>query len=116
MKEKNTAWAKELNGFPVKSFNFTPLKNTIQPHLIFNYTKESDLRALGIWYNEERNEFSINNIPQHNIKADGKLEGNYWVFNAEDTITFTIEPFLKMPEEYKKLKRPLKELLKTEKK
>lgn len=116
-KGKNKVWAKELNDFPVKSFNFTSTKNAIQTHIILNYTKEKDLRNLGIWYNEDRNEFSINNIPQYNIKTnDGKLEGNYWVFNAEDTVTFTIEPFLQMPENYKKLRRPLKEFLKTEKK
>lgn len=117
MKEKKRAWAKELNDFPVKSINFTPINNTIQPHLILNYAKENDLRTLGIWYNEERNEFSINNIPQYNIKTnDGKLDRNYWIFKAKDTITFTVKPFLQMPEEYKKLRKPLKKLLTTEKK
>jgi len=117
-KEKHTlTWSEELNDFSVKNFNFTLVKNTIQPHLTLNYTKEKDLRNLGIWYNEERNKFSINNIPQHNIKTDdGKLEGNYWVFNAENAVTFTIEPFLEMPESYQKLKKPLKEILKSNKK
>lgn len=116
-KQRNTTWSKELDSFPVKSFDFTPLKNTIQPHLILNYSKQKDLRAFGIWYNQEKNQFSINNIPQHNINTnDGKLEGNYLVFNAKDTITFTIEPFLQMPENYQRLKRPLEELLKTKKK
>lgn len=117
VKRKNTAWSKELNNFPVKSFNLKTINNVIQPHLTLNYIKEKDLEALGIWYSEEKNEFSINNIPRDNIKTDdGKLKGNYWVFNAKNTITFTIEPFLQMPEDYKKLRRPLKELLQTENK
>lgn len=113
-KQKNTSWSKELGSFPTKSVNFTPLKNKIQPHLIFNYSKEKDLRAFGIWYNEEKNQFSINNIPQHTIKTnDGKLEGNYLVFNAKDTITFTVEPFIQMPENFQNLKMPLEDILKT---
>ncbi|UAB80083.1 hypothetical protein INR76_08035 [Marixanthomonas sp. SCSIO 43207] len=115
--EKHTLiWSKELKEFPVKKFNFTFNSKTIQPHITLKYTKEKDLRVLGIWYNEEKNEFSINNIPQNNIKTeDGKLEGNYWIFNSENTITFTIEPFLQMPEKYREFKKPLIELLEANK-
>jgi len=116
-KEKHTlTWSKELNEFPIKNLNFTFNESTIQSRLMLKYTKEKDLRALGIWYNEEKNEFSINNIPHNNIKTEGgKLEENYWIFNAENTVTYTIEPFLQMPEEFKEFKKTLKELLKTEK-
>ncbi|MBR9853817.1 MAG: hypothetical protein GYB37_04460, partial [Algicola sp.] len=114
---KNVAWSKELGSFPVKSYNYELLKNKIRPHLIFNYSKEEDLRVFGIWYNKEKKQFSINNIPKHNIKTnDGQLENNYWVFSAEDKVVFTIEPFLQMPDNYKKLKKPLKELLATNEK
>lgn len=111
-KERKTLWSKELDSFPVKNFTLIPKKKTIQPQLTLSYSNEKDLRALGIWYNAEKNQFSINHIPQENIKTEnGKLEGNYWVFNGDSTFSFTIEPFLQMPESYQKFKRPLKELL-----
>ncbi|MDT0554465.1 hypothetical protein [Patiriisocius hiemis] len=117
LKKGNTTWSKELDSFPVKSFDYTSIKNTIKPHLILSYSKEEDLRNLGIWYNENKNQFSINHIPQHNTKtSDGSLKGNYWVFNGESKFSFTIEPFLQMPEKYQKLKRPLKKLTPTIKK
>jgi len=117
LKEGHTHWSKELDSFPVKNFDFTPIKNTVQPHLILKYSKEKDLRNLGIWYNEKKNQFSVNHIPQHNVKtSDGNLEGNYWIFNGERKFSFTIEPFLEMPESYRKLKRPLEEYISTLKK
>jgi len=95
-KSGKTVWSKELDSFPVKNFSLLPIKNKIQPHLKLKYSQEKDL------YNKKKKQFSINNIPQHNIKtSDGQLEKNYWVFSAKDTITFTIEPFLQMPENYK---------------
>ncbi|WP_419213933.1 hypothetical protein ACNR9Q_07215 [Maribacter sp. X9] len=111
-KERNTAWSKELDSFPHKSLNLIPIKDKIQPNLIFSYSEQKDLRAMGIWYDNAKNQFSINHIPQDNINTDdGKLVGNYWVFNGNNTFSFTIEPFLGMPENYKKSKKPLKELL-----
>ncbi|MBQ0734953.1 hypothetical protein [Aquimarina celericrescens] len=116
-KERKTSWSKELDSFPMKNFNLTPIKNKIQPNLTLTYSNEKDLRKMGIWYNTEKNQFSINHIPQHNIKTkDGKLIGNYWVFNGDRTFSFTVEPFLQMPENYQKFKQPLRELLTENKK
>jgi len=111
-KERKNSWAKELDSFPVKSFTLTPIKKTIQPHLMLTYSNEKDLQMMGIWYNAEKNQFSINHIPQQNIKTkNGKLLDNYWVFNGDSTFSFTIEPFLQMPQKYKKLKTPIWEIL-----
>jgi len=111
-KEKKISWAKELDSFPVKNLTLRPIKKTIQPHLILTYSNEKDLRMMGIWYNPEKNQFSINHDPQENIKTkNGKLVGNYWVFNGDSTFSFTIEPFLQMPEKLKKLKTPIREIL-----
>jgi len=50
---------------------------------------------MGIWYSEEKNQFSINQIPEENIKTEeGNLDGNYWVFDGNSTFSFTVEPFL----------------------
>lgn len=111
-KERKTSWAKELDNFSTKNFDLIPFKKTIQPHLILNYSKEKDLQAIGIWYHAEKKQFSINHIPQQNIKTkSGKLVENYWIFNDNSKFSFTIEPFLQMPEKYKKLKIPIEEIL-----
>lgn len=115
MKRNEKAWSEELSEFPLKSFEVFTNNNTIQSHVTLYYKEEINLKALGIWYNKEKNEFSINNIPQHNLKTDdGKLVGNYWIFKAKDTIAFSIEPFLQLPNAYEKLKTPLEKLVKTD--
>lgn len=112
-KERKISWARELDSFPIKNFTLIPTKETIRPHLIFTYSNKEDLRMMGIWYNAEKNQFSINHIPQENIKTkNGKLVDNYWIFNGDSTFSFTIEPFLQMPEKYKKLKTPIKKIVK----
>ena len=111
-KESNTSWAKELAGFPAKKLSFTPEQDKIQPHLTISYSTEKDLEALGIWYNANKHQFSINEIPKQNIKTnDGKLSGNYWYFSAESTFSFTLEPFLEMPKNYQQFKKPLESIL-----
>ncbi|WPR75992.1 hypothetical protein [Algoriphagus sp. NG3] len=116
-KNRNTKWSQELGVFPVKSFGFKTIENTIRPHFILNYSKEEDLRALGIWYDSESNQFSINNIPQYNIKTEsGILTGNYWNFNGDSSFSYTIEPFLEMPEDFQNFKIQLEKLLPENKK
>ncbi|WP_417196561.1 hypothetical protein [Bizionia sp.] len=106
------AWAKDLENFPIKNLTLKSIKKNIQPHLKLNYSTEKDLRVMGIWYNKEKNQFFINHIPQQNLKTtDGKLVENYWIFDGANTFSFTIEPFLQMPENYKKFKKPLNEIV-----
>ncbi len=115
--ERKTSWSKELDSFTVKNLSLTSVKNTIQPHITLVYSNEKELRNMGIWYDAEKNQFSINHIPRHNINTkDGKLIGKYWFFNGDKTFGFIIEPFLQMPEQYQKFKKPLDELLKVNKK
>ena len=79
------------------------MQNVIQPKIILSYTDANELRVLDIWYNAEKNEFSINYIPDYNIKTEnGTLEGHYWLFNGDSPISYTIEPFIDMPENYQK--------------
>ncbi|MDN3593785.1 hypothetical protein [Zunongwangia endophytica] len=110
--ENTPKWSKELATLPSKKFDLKSIKNEIQPHLILNYSQEEDLRPLGIWYNKEKNQFTINNILKDYIKTDdGKLEGNYWVFEGNRTFSFTIEPFLDTHSSYENYKMPLKDII-----
>lgn len=115
--ENKQAWAKDLDSLRVEQLSFPTSKDGMQAHLRLRYSKEKDLSALGIWYKEEQRQFSINNIPPYNINTnDGQLEGNYWVFEAKDSLSFSIAPFDQMPEMYKKLKVPLEDFLAEAKK
>ncbi|MGJ8666313.1 MAG: hypothetical protein ACSHW7_08110 [Patiriisocius sp.] len=110
--EDEIVWAKALDGFAARRFTIKTVDDNILPHLKFTYHSEQDLRAMGIWYNEERNQFSINHIPRNNMKTEnGALSGNYWVFDGDEPFSFTIEPFMDMPDKFKNLKKSLKELL-----
>ena len=103
--ERHIFWAKELDSFPIKKLVLKHIKKNIQPQITLSYSNQKDLSVLGIWYNTEKNQFSINQIPQYNIKTnDGVLAGNYWIFDGNSNFSFTLEPFLLMPEKYKKHK------------
>lgn len=111
-KERELAWATELDSFAAKDVTLVTLEGKIQPLLTLSYTHEKQLRELGIWYNAEKNEFSFNHNPNYNIKtATGTLDGNYWVFSGDGSFSFTIKPFLDIPEQYLPFKKPLLELL-----
>jgi len=110
--KSDTQWAQELHSFPIKRLEVKSKGDTIQTILSLSYEKESDLRNLGIWYNTDTNQFSINHIPQESITTnDGNLDGNYWYFDGDNAFMFTIEPFMQVPDQYLKLKVPLRELL-----
>lgn len=110
-KEERT-WAVELEHFTTKNLEIKAIDGKQQAHLTFSYTDEKALRAMGIWYNAEKKQFSTNHVPsQHLTTPDGQLEGNYWVFDGSKSFSFTIEPFLELPEEYQAFKKPLEELL-----
>jgi len=116
-KEKVLPWAKELDSFAKKEFTLAVIKDSIQPNLTLSYTSEKDLRELGIWYNAVKNEFSINHNPEYNIKTEtGSLQGNYWVFSGATSFSFTLHPFLQIPEQYLQFKKPLEELVQETKK
>ncbi|GHC57295.1 hypothetical protein [Ulvibacter litoralis] len=116
-KERGGSWAKELDSLTNKSFNIKTVHQKIQPNITLTYSNESELRPLGIWYNEEKKEFSINYIPQQNVKTEsGVVEGNYWVFKADRPFSFSLEPFVEIPEEYLDFKLTLEDLLKENKK
>lgn len=109
--DKKIKFSKGLESFPVKNLKLPTKENRVQPHLKLHYSKPNDLQIFDLEYNTESNQFSIENDPAYNINTkDGKLIDNHWVFDGDNTFSFTIEPFLDLPEEYQKFKRPLNEL------
>ncbi len=110
-KENKLPWAKELENFTNKNVTIENKEGAIAPRISFNYTDEDDLRALGIWYNNEKKQYSINNIPrEHTASENGKLEGNYWIFEGNSKFSFTIEAFIDLPNEFKKSKLAITEI------
>jgi len=110
--QQGTGWAKVLTPFPSKTITLATLNNQVQPQLTLSYNDEKDLRAMGIWYDADKNHFSINHVPRDDLQTiDGKLIGNYWVFNADKPFSFTLEPFKALPQVYQNLKQPLTQIL-----
>lgn len=96
-------WSEELDDFEMKSIDSLNLNNPIQSQITLKYSDKDDLRKLGIWYNSKKNEFSINEVPEQNIKSnEGKQEGNYWYFDAKSVFSFRLDPFLEVPDHLKK--------------
>lgn len=109
--ENKLPWAKELENFTNKNVIIENNEGAIAPRISFNYTDENDLSALAIWYNKEKNQYSINNIPrEHTTSKNGKLEGNYWIFEGNSKFSFTIEAFIDLPNEFKKSKLAITEI------
>ncbi|MBO1530502.1 hypothetical protein J3492_04660 [Psychrobacter sp. F1192] len=112
MTKSDATWAQALDGFTTKTLSLVSLDNQIQPQLMLSYSDEQALRAMGVWYDAKKNQFSVNHVQHDNLQTeDGKLIGNYWVFDGDETFSFTIEPFKKMPEKYQKFKQPLSQVL-----
>lgn len=108
----NATWAQASDGFNTKTLSLTSPYNQIQPQLTLTYSDEQELRAMGVWYDAKKNQFSVNHVPRDNLQTeDGKLVGNYWVFDGDKTFSFTLEPFKQMPEKHQKFKQPLSQVL-----
>ncbi|SIS86081.1 hypothetical protein SAMN05421766_104444 [Zobellia uliginosa] len=105
-------WARDLDAFPIKDFGIEAVNNNLQTRLKLTYASENDLRVMGIWYDEGKNQFSVNHTPeQHITTKEGRLNDNYWLFDGDRTFSFTLEPFLEMPERFKKFKKGLNEII-----
>lgn len=111
-KPQAASWAEELDNFSDKKIRITADELGSNATLSFGYVNEDNLRVLGIWYNREDNEFSINHVPKDNLEtATGNLKGNYWVFPSDETFSFTVNPFKDMPAEFQKAKVSIGELI-----
>lgn len=105
-KEQN--WNKALDNFEQKSCVFQKLDNQINANITLRYKNEKDLEAMGIWYNQELGEFSMLAIPEENLTSkNGRHKDKLIVFQNDSTFSFKMNPFKKMREEHKKLKKSL---------
>ena len=117
MMDKDSVWSEDLKSFTDKKVKIDTIEKGILPKITLSYSNTNDLRVLGIWFNELRNDYSINNVPAQNLKtSDGVLDGNYWVFKGDQVFSFTLEPFLDLPEQYQSFIKPLEEILSEAKK
>ena len=113
--EREMTWADNLNVFPVKTLTFESIDTNPQLKLQFRYSDKKDLQALGIEYNAEKHQFFIDHIQQMNLKTDdGFLEGSYWVFDADNKFSYSLNPFQDMPKEMQKNIQSIKDLLDEE--
>lgn len=96
MMDKDSAWSEDLKSFTDKKVQIDTIEEGILPKITLSYSNTNDLRVLGIWFNELRNDYSINNVTAQNLKtSDGVLDGNYWVFKGDQVFSFTLEPFFR---------------------
>lgn len=112
----NLIWSKELESFTNKTLRLDSINGNVRPSITLNYSSENDLRIMGIWYDEDDKVFSINHIPKEHLETkDGKIEGNYWKFDATKPISFSMQSFKNIPERYLKFKRSIEAVIKKDK-
>lgn len=98
----------EIKNAPSKRHQFYISETgTLNTEITVQYSGSEDLEILGVGTDPEGN-YSIINIPQWNISTkDGQLDGNYWNFAPDQALTFSLEAFKDIPEQYKESKRSL---------
>lgn len=109
IKQPNQSWSSEFKDYSKKEKDFYIAVDdqTLNLKLTLNYTSAKDLKAFGIDINKD-DKFSMTNFPKSHTKStDGKLGERYWVFETNNSFTFTEEPLTDMPEEFKIYKRNL---------
>lgn len=118
LQKKPTSWREELAEYPIKTLKFDIVSGNLNTHVSLQYNAPKGLKDYAISYDTEKNQYAFINIPRWNLQTnDGKIEGNYWFFDADKPFTFSLKPFINMPEEFKAYKKnllPLWEELKSE--
>lgn len=117
LQQTPTNWRVELANYQIKTLKFAKESGSLHAQVYLKYNTPKDLKDYAISYNAEKNYYAFINIPRWNLQTkDGKIAGNYWLFDANKPFTFTIEAFTDMPEEFKAYKKnllPLWEKLNT---
>ncbi|WBX99486.1 hypothetical protein [Chryseobacterium gambrini] len=102
LKSPNRQWSEELNYFSDKKIEFSESKKEITAKITLNYSHPNDMAVMGIWYDENKDRFIMNYIPEHRLKTkDGKRDGIFWNFDGNRNFSFTITPFATVPKNKK---------------
>jgi|SRR5690606_33702214 len=106
--KNDTLWCDELADYPVKSRVFQVHDDgALSVNLKLKYNTDEDLKAYGITLTDDGN-LAFTNFPDDNVNTvDGKLEGNYWLFKADQPFSFTQTPHQVLPEQFKPFKKEL---------
>ncbi len=95
-------WSDELAYFSDKKIEFSTDKKGTTAKITLTYTHPNDMAVMGIWYNEDTDQFAMNYIPEHNLKTkDGTKNDIFWNFDGNKDFSFTIEPFKSVPKNKK---------------
>lgn len=87
-------WSADLDCFSDKKIEFSTSKKGAAAKITLTYTHPNDMAAMGIWYNEDTDQFAMNYIPEDNLKTkDGKKNGVFWNFDGNKDFSFTLKPF-----------------------
>lgn len=105
----DAVWRPKLKSYRVKTCElYNDVTGNLNAKIFLKYSKTEDLKDYGLSFNPE-GYFSFISFPEDNLRTnDGRLNGNYWHFDADKPFTFTLEPFIGMPEAKKAHKKFLK--------
>jgi hypothetical protein len=98
---KKDTWNPLFDTYAEKSIVYSsPKKGVLNAKITLKYNELKDLKAFAIDINPE-GKFSIINIPKWYLTTeDGKLNDNYWNFEANKKFSFTLAPIKDVPETY----------------
>lgn len=110
-------WRPELKSYASKSYEFYESKTGyLNAKISLTYGNDADLKPYAIDLLEDKT-YSIINIPRWDLRTNGgKINGNYWHFDADTIFEFTVTPFKEIPAEYKIHKKSLLPIWKAVKK
>lgn len=90
---------KEHNGLIIEQLTWDSHEGRLNVSLRVRYTDSKILEEAGIYYNEDSG-YALINIPDWHIRStDATLDGNYWVWQADRQVTFTLSALNNIPQE-----------------
>ena len=101
-KQNGEKWSQDLVYFSDKKIEFSENKKGKTAKITLTYSHPNDMSVMGIWYNEDKDQFEMNYIPEQKLTTkDGKKNGIFWNFDGNKNFSFTIEPFKTIPKNRK---------------
>ncbi|MFC6098829.1 hypothetical protein [Olivibacter domesticus] len=99
---------KNFNGLTVEKIILNKHNQQLNAALKGSYTDPKVLAEAGIYFDTETDEFSMINIPEWNMRSsDSILKDDTWIWTAHKSVTFVMEPFENIPDEYLEHRRSM---------